>query len=250
MKKLDVSKYTIKDKKIDKNLKIAFLSDLHNTNIINELVKSIDIEKPDLIIFGGDMINESLDEIDVFLELIKKLDKYPMYYTFGNHEEVFDEDDFNKYYNIISKTKVTNLYNETIDISKNIRLIGFVSELDKYKKFKSNLVSKDYIIDKVGKLDKNKYNILLAHNPLEFNAYVEYNPDLVLSGHVHGGLVILPVLGALLSPNFTFFPKYYKGMYEKNNTKMIVSRGLGHSERIRVRINNNFELIFIELMKE
>ena len=207
MKKLDVSKYTIKDKKIDKNLKIAFLSDLHNTNIINELVKSIDIEKPDLIIFGGDMINESLDEIDVFLELIKKLGKYPMYYTFGNHEEVFDEDDFNKYYNIISKTKVTNLYNETIDISKNIRLIGFVSELDKYKKFKSNLVSKDYIIDKVGKLDKNKYNILLAHNPLEFNAYVEYNPDLVLSGHVHGGLVILPVLGALLSPNFTFFPK-------------------------------------------
>ena len=250
MKKLDVSKYTIKDKKIDKNLKIAFLSDLHNTNIINELVKSIDIEKPDLIIFGGDMINESLDEIDVFLELIKKLGKYPMYYTFGNHEEVFDEDDFNKYYNIISKTKVTNLYNETIDISKNIRLIGFVSELDKYKKFKSNLVSKDYIIDKVGKLDKNKYNILLAHNPLEFNAYVEYNPDLVLSGHVHGGLVILPVLGALLSPNFTFFPKYYKEMYEKNNTKMIVSRGLGHSERIRVRINNNFELIFIELMKE
>lgn len=250
MKKLDVSKYTIKDKKIDKNLKIAFLSDLHNTNIINELVKSIDIEKPDLIIFGGDMINESLNEIDVFLELIKKLDKYPMYYTFGNHEEVFDEDDFNKYYNIISKTKVTNLYNETIDISKNIRLIGFVSELDKYKKFKSNLVSKDYILDKVGKLDKNKYNILLAHNPLEFNAYVEYNPDLVLSGHVHGGLVILPVLGALLSPNFTFFPKYYKGMYEKNNTKMIVSRGLGHSERIRLRINNNFELIFIELMKE
>ena len=151
---------------------------------------------------------------------------------------------------IIKKTKVITLYNESVNITKNIKMTGFVSDICKYKKFKHGLVDKDYIVSKVGKLDRNKFNILVAHNPLEFDSYVQYKADLVLSGHVHGGIVIIPKLGGLLSPTFTFFPKYYDGMYEKENTKMIVSRGLGHSERIKLRINNNYELIYINLMKE
>ena len=85
---------------------------------------------------------------------------------------------------------------------------------------------------------------------MEYNSYIEYGSNLVLSGHVHGGLIRLPLIGALLSPDYTFFPRYSEGLYEKNNTKMIVSRGLGYSRRLKIRINNNFEIVVINLMKE
>ena len=85
---------------------------------------------------------------------------------------------------------------------------------------------------------------------MEFDSYVDTKADLVLSGHVHGGLIILPLIGALFSPDYTFFPKYYKDSYTKDNTKMIVSRGLGYSARIPIRINNPGEVVIINLMKE
>ena len=61
---------------------------------------------------------------------------------------------------------------------------------------------------------------MLAHNPLEFNTYTKTQADLVLSGHIHGGIVVLPFLGGLLSPNIKFFPKYFAGGYKKDNTLM------------------------------
>ena len=92
MKKLDISTYEIKDRRIDKPLKMVFLSDLHNTNIVKEIVKIVDKENPNCIIMGGDMINESINEIDNYVNLLKELDKYKIYYVFGNHEERLEPD--------------------------------------------------------------------------------------------------------------------------------------------------------------
>ena len=61
--------------------------------------------------------------------------------------------------------------------------------------------------------------------------------------------MILPHIGAILSPDYTFFPKYYNGLYKKNNTTMIVSRGIGFSERIPFRINDVPHVIIINLKK-
>ena len=69
--------------------------------------------------------------------------------------------------------------------------------------------------------------VLLAHNPLLLDSYAGWGADLVLCGHVHGGLVRLPFLGGVLSPERKFFPKYDKGLYEKDGTKMYVSGGIG-----------------------
>ena len=69
--------------------------------------------------------------------------------------------------------------------------------------------------------------ILLAHNPLLLDTYAAWGADLVLCGHVHGGLIRLPLAGGLLSPERKFFPKYDKGLYEKAGTKMYVSGGIG-----------------------
>ena len=96
----------------------------------------------------------------------------------------------------------------------------------------------------VENLNEDQYNIILIHNPLFFNEYVKYNANIIFSGHVHGGMIRLPLVGALLSPERKFFPKYNSGIYEIKNKFMIVSRGLGHS-RPGIRLKNKPELVSI-----
>ena len=57
--------------------------------------------------------------------------------------------------------------------------------------------------------------------------YQQLELDLVLSGHAHGGLMRLPFGYRLLAPGQSWFPKYTHGMYQKEETRMIVSCGLG-----------------------
>ena len=250
MKKYEISKYEIKSKKIDKDLKILFLSDLHNKNFKNELIKILDSENPNFIVLGGDMINESLKETKNFIDLFSCLNNYEVYYIYGNHEEELSLDDYNKYKELIENSNVKLLKNDDINLTDNIKLIGLVSEKDKYQNFKLQCIDKNYIEGKIKKVDNEKFNILVSHNPLEFNSYVDYNCDLVLSGHIHGGVIRLPFIGPLFSPNVTLFPKYSQGMYKKNNTSMIVSRGIGNSKRLPIRINNKPEIVIIKLIKE
>ena len=58
-------------------------------------------------------------------------------------------------------------------------------------------------------------SVLLAHNPVFFETYAELGAELTLSGHVHGGIVRLPVIGGVLSTSLTLFPRYDGGLYEK-----------------------------------
>ena len=248
--KIDISTYNIINSKIDKNIRIMFLSDLHNNNIYKKLNKILDSTKPDIIICGGDMINEGLNRIDNFMKIIPLFKNYKTFYTFGNHEEVIHIEkikDYKKYIKYINKTNIILVNNNNIDISKNIKLYGLNPRLRYYKKHGMKGLDKSIINKYIGSIDNNKFNILVSHNPLEFDSYVELGCDLVLSGHVHAGVVRIPFLGALLSPDYTLFPKYSEGKYEKDNTTMIVSRGLGFSAKIPIRINNNPEIVIINL---
>ena len=60
-----------------------------------------------------------------------------------------------------------------------------------------------------------------AYRPDFFYLYQEFDIDLVLSGHAHGGQIGLPYNGGLVAPNQGFFPKYVKGAYEEDETIMI-----------------------------
>ena len=115
---------------------------------------------------------------------------------------------------------------------------------------KDRNVNYDYINDRIGSINKNNYNILVAHNPTDADAYENYGFDLVLSGHIHGGIIILPKLGGVFSPEYRFFPKYYRGLYTLKKMKLIVSRGLGFSKRLPFRMFNPAEVVIINLMKK
>ena len=93
--------------------------------------------------------------------------------------------------------------------------------------------------------ENDNYKVLLAHRPHYFDVYAG-SVDLVLSGHAHGGQFKIPYVGGFVAPGQGLFPEYYEGSYTKDNTEMIVSRGIGNSI-IPFRINNRPEIVIAEL---
>lgn len=247
---INVSRVEIKDKKIDKDIKMVLLSDLHNRDLKDKLDKIIAKENPDMIILSGDMINEFYGDQENFFKLVPVLEKYKTYYTFGNHEEACIKDLKNDYKKRLSKTKLILLNDDSVSLSININLYGLDVDISFFEGLRKKKLDNEYIESRLGKLDKKKYNIAIAHNPLMAYAYTKFGFDLVFSGHVHGGLVRLPLLGGILSPEYKLFPKYYEGVYDIDGMKMVVSRGLGFCKRLPIRILNPGEVVVIKICKE
>jgi predicted MPP superfamily phosphohydrolase len=98
-------------------------------------------------------------------------------------------------------------------------------------------------------VDSNLYTILLSHRPERFQQLSEYECDLILSGHAHGGQWRIPfILDGLIAPNQGIFPKYTSGTHTLNDTKMIVSRGLARESTRIPRVFNPPELVVIDIV--
>lgn len=261
--KIDISKYEVQSKKIPKEFdgfKILQLSDLHNRKFNKnntKLIKKIEKQNPDIIVITGDMVSSNSKNFNVFFDFIKGLNnKYPIYYIFGNHEQRLS---IEKQALIVGKLKeygVKVLNNNSEIITKgnaHIQMYGLQQTLVYYNNYLKNKKIYSYekkeIENVFHKIDDKKFNILLTHNPLYFETYEKWGADLIFAGHVHGGVVKIPFVGGLLSPERKFFPKYSGGEYIINDSKMVVSRGLGYST-INLRVLNNPEICVVELKSE
>lgn len=254
---LKVSKYEIKSDKIPKKFnkfKIIHLSDLHSCNFgenNSKLIKKVNDEHPDIIVMTGDMVNKYDKNFDRFLNLAEILSKkYKIYYIIGNHEQRLRKDDLNLIIRKLNELGIRILNDERITIMREkdrINIYGIDIPLSYYKIRNKPSNIDEVIYEALNKYNEKEYNILLAHNPLYFEEYAKHNVDLTLSGHVHGGMIRVPVIGALLSPERKLFPKYSSGVYEENNKKLIVSRGIGHSKP-GIRLFNMPEIVSITLL--
>lgn len=158
----------------------------------------------------------------------------------GNHEKSIREYQDLKQH--LEEIGVTVLENEMTSIERNgksISLLG-IQDLNFQKKTKSIQSAIQ------GLMKENTYNILLSHRPEIFEDYICSNVDLVFTGHTHGGQFRIPFIGGIYAPHQGFFPKYDAGLFVKNNTTMIINRGLGQSS-IPLRFNNNPEIVLVEL---
>ncbi len=243
----NVKEYTIKSKKIVKNAKLVLLTDMHNRKYGKEnirLYNAIKEIEPDFICIAGDMINSDYsDETKDTADFIKKISNIAkVYYVNGNHESKytrnFREYSFEDYKKDLGEN-VEFINNKKIksDID-NIYVSGIEFDKQCYPKFKNPELSKNYLNNRLEEIDKEKFNILLAHSPIFFEDYSETDFDLVLSGHLHGE--------PLISPQFVPFPKYYAGKFSKNSTTMIVSRGIG-SHTVNIRVCNKPEVVLINI---
>lgn len=261
-RKIVVTEYQITDLNIPEgfqNCRLLVLADLHNACFgkNNEgLLQMIREQQPDYILIAGDMIvGKPGQSTDVPASLIEELARdYPVYYAKGNHElrAGLYPDTYGTLWADYQKRlagKVTWLVNERTALTRGsdtIWLYGLDIDSRYYRRFRHRPMEEAYLTKLLGEPEPEAYRILLAHNPDYFPAYAQWGANLVLSGHLHGGLIRLPWLGGMLSPMFHFFPRYDRGRYEEKNSVMLLSGGLG-SHTFKFRVNNLPELLVITL---
>ena len=141
------------------------------------------------------------------------------------------------------------LENTHVDIvweNQKVQIHGLDIPMRCYKKFRNVRFTKEEMETCIGEANEDCYQILLAHNPLYVDTYLDWGADLTLSGHLHGGLVRLPYLGGVVTPQFQLFPKYSGELTVKDEKSVVVSRGLG-THTINIRIFNPAELIVLHM---
>ena len=236
------------------NFRIAQISDIHcdkvgfsDLSFINKIKKF----SPDIIIITGDILDSYKNDTDVAYNILCQLAIIsPCYFVSGNHELRLPEE-YERLQTILNKLNITNLNNTSLLLEKNNEFINLVGVED-YNHFKNedNLNHRNNFKETLDELySSTHFNILLSHRPEKFPMYVEAKYDLIFSGHAHGGQWRIPFIGGIYSPSQGFFPKYTNGKYIKENSTLIVSRGLGNSS-FPIRINNPIELVLVTLKKE
>ena len=167
---------------------IVQISDLHiggliDRDFVKASVQKINALKPDIVCITGDLIDTALDGIkDTIRELDGIKSKHGIYYILGNHEYFHAP---LKIIEFIKTTKMTLLLNESIQIDAlKLNIVG-VTDLIGYR----TDVLKPDIHKAFSHCDKSYKTILLAHQPKFVEELGSYRPELILSGHTHGGQV-------------------------------------------------------------
>jgi len=219
----------------DDRIKILHLSDLHKPlsftvkALLSDIVKR---QKPDIIIFSGDLITRSCTDISKAEYLISELVKIaPVYFCIGNHEVDLSRDMFEKLTAMLTKHGVSFAGQFTADIhGRKLCISSATLQKSVYKKNGGyrNLDSFTLreLTEDVGSPSSGCENLLIVHNPFFAEIYSEWGADYAFCGHVHGGIVRLFGIG-LLSPERRLFPKYSKGVYDIGKMRLLVSGGIG-----------------------
>lgn len=256
-----IQHYQIESEKLnkEKELKIIFLSDLHSKQYGEDnesLLKAIRDAKPHFIFVGGDMLiglkNTSLHVATSLATALCKI--CPVYYANGNHEQrlkLYPEvygGLYETYKAALAESGVVLLENESKLIETeagNLYLYGLEIPAECFAKLRRTSLSVETIQEQIGECTE-EYNILLAHNPKFVDAYLDWGADLVLSGHLHGGVVRIPGIGGVISPQGILFPKYSGEHTKVGASDVVVSKGLG-AHTIPIRIMNPAEMIVLHL---
>lgn len=249
---LVLTEYTVQDPDIPAafdGFRIVQVSDLHNGEIGREngrLLELIRAAQPDIIAITGDLIDSRHTDIPVALAFAERaVEIAPCYYVTGNHESRM-EAEYARLKAGLLALGVAVLENEKVELDRSGETIQLLGVLDPAFETHYRTTEAATMEKNLASLSQEGYQILLSHRPEFMDLYTQYDIDLVLSGHAHGGQVRLPYIGGLFAPSQGIFPKYDGGLFEEGQTKMLVSRGIG-SSIIPLRFNNRPEVVLITL---
>lgn len=243
--------YTVESDKVDESIRLALLTDLHSCRYgggQKTLLDAVDEAKPDIVLLGGDIFEDDGDYEHTQVTLKHLADKYPCYYVTGNHE--YWGGDAENILDIVESYGIKSLSGEcdTIEIDGQFINICGVDDPDVMKYFENADDTRTQLAAAEAAADALYYTVLLAHRPELVDIYAEYDFDLVLSGHAHGGQWRIPgILNGLYAPNQGLFPEYAGGRYDHEEWVHIVSRGLARESTLVPRIFNRPELVIVEI---
>lgn len=210
--RLSVEKLTVKIAGLPTSLqgtKLVHMSDLHydglrlSDEMLIEAIRISNKAEPDLVVLTGDYITDDPSPIHQLVTQLKHLQSYAgIYAVLGNHDIYYSR----------SKTEVTAalssigikvLCNEiAYPLGKELPLVGLADYWS--REFNPQLV--------MNQLDATKPCIVLSHNPDTAEILQKWRVDLQLSGHTHGGQIILPRIGPVVV--------YYKKLIGKVSRKV------------------------------
>lgn len=251
-KMLIVRRYKIKfSKAYGKKINVVQISDIHEKTYPKnweKLCKKIKALSPDMIIISGDLVSRNHENFEYTGKLIKELSQIcNVFYAKGNHELDLIDDKMSKLRSMAKENGAVLLENRCVQHEiKGISLNIYGADLKKriYRNEKNGFSNLDsYSAQELEAIfgKPETPSILIAHNPFFFSEYAQWGADITFSGHVHAGIINTP-FGGILSPERKFFPLYTKGIYQKNNNRMVVSAGIG-----KFRAFNPSEVLFLEI---
>lgn len=260
--KLTTSNYKITTDQINKSLNAVIISDLHDNQLgenNEDLINQINSLSPDIILVVGDVLNQDSKNSKIVTSLMKQLCKnHKVFYSLGNTGIDYIESGTSDLLKELEDIGVTVLDNEYKDVTVNentIRIGGMYSYA--FGLNDNNDVDKDTMEEGVYDFlndfqSTNNYKIMMAHRPDSFifgNASEVWDIDLVVSGHNHGGQVVLPFVGGLYGGDQGWFPEYDKGFFDLNKIKILITSGLGSGKQKLPRFNNPPEIVNLHLSK-
>jgi predicted MPP superfamily phosphohydrolase len=220
-------------------LRIVHISDMHlgsfpsGTDIVRKGVDLINEERPDLILFTGDMVNDYADEAEAWVATLKDLDaRIGKFSILGNH----DYSDYARWDSL--EAKKANLDR----LKRHHEAMGFRLMLDENTRVEhdgeaitllgvQNWGRRFQQYGDLGKTmqghDPSTFRILMSHDPTHWEEQVlGTGIDLTLSGHTHGAQFGITIAGQTYSPAQWVY-KRWAGLYTEGAQHLYVNRGFG-----------------------
>ncbi|TNH33421.1 metallophosphoesterase [Campylobacter helveticus] len=205
---------------LEKELKIAMLTDIHlgknlHENFLSDIIEKVNSKNVDMVVIVGDLVDTNPNDLKPYISKLNDLkSSYGTFYALGNHEYYHG---INEVLELLkTQTNMKILVNDAIDLGfANIAGVGDLAGLRK------GILAPDLARAKVD-LNLSEPSILLAHQPKTALLYDVSDFDLILSGHTHGGQVFPFALLVKLQQGFV------SGLYVlSEKTQLFVSRGAG-----------------------
>jgi len=227
---------------------IAQVSDMHvgrftNGKVLQKMVRMVNEMRADLVLLTGDLINDALADLDTGLELTRALEaRFGLAMIEGNHDLIENPSEFERR---VRASGIPFLLDEATIVDVH----GFPVQLLGISWTRVHGQGRDAAIGAaVKKLleqrETGAFPILMAHHPHAFDAAAEAGLPLTLSGHTHGGQL-------MLNEQLGFGPvlfRYWSGLYQRDQSKLIVSNGVGNW--FPLRVNAAAEIVHLTLRRE
>lgn len=226
---------------------IAQVSDMHvgrftNGEVLEKAVRTVNELSADLVLLTGDLINDALADLDTGLALARRMEaRFGVAIIEGNHDLIEDPHEFETR---VRASGIPFLLNQSMIVD----VRGFPVQLlgtrwpRVYGEGRDAAISDD-VRKVLEQRDSSAFPILLAHHPHAFDAVAEAQLPLTLSGHTHGGQL-------MLNEALGFGPamfRYWSGVYERGASKLIVSNGVGNW--FPLRVNAPAEIVHVTLRR-
>jgi uncharacterized protein len=219
---------------------ITFIADVHagvfsSQKMLDKIADTANSLRADLILLGGDLINISHSDLSAALDMVCRLDSpNGVYMIQGNHDVIQGAQSFN---DACAARGVPLLLNDAITISPYgipFQLLGIIWTPHGYEQHQA-------VRDTLSKRDPGLFPILMAHHPHAWDLAADEGVPLVLAGHTHGGQIMLTKRIGAGPLRF----RYWSGLYQKPNSTLIVSNGVG--DWFPLRVNAPAEMVHLTL---